>query len=127
MTRLQLRLCPPDGAAPSSGVAPQPATPARITVGIPAYNNASTIVRSVRSVQAQTIRDWRLVISDDNSSDATAEICERLAAHETRIRLIRQPRNLLHMNFGFLLGTAETPFFAWLAGDDYWHPDFLKC
>jgi TPR repeat protein len=117
----------PDSATPLPHAAPQPAAGPRVTVGVPAYNNAATIVRSVRSVQAQTVRDWQMVISDDNSSDGTVEICERLAAQDARIRVVRQPTNLLHMNFGFLLGGVETPFFAWLAGDDYWHPTFLEC
>jgi glycosyltransferase involved in cell wall biosynthesis len=100
--------------------------PPLVTVGIPAYDNAETIARAIRSVRAQTFRRWRLIVSDDASRDGTAAVCEALAAQDARIRLVRQPRNLMYMNFGFLLRQAETPFFAWLAGDDMWHPAFLE-
>jgi TPR repeat protein len=97
-----------------------------VTVGIPAYNSAGTIARAIRSVQAQSFRRWRLIVSDDASQDGTADLCERLIAGDPRITLVRQPQNLGYMNFGYLVGAARTPYFAWLAGDDLWHPAFLE-
>ena len=86
----------------------------RVTVGVPAYNNGGTIARAIRSVQAQTFRGWRLIVSDDASQDETFAICRRLAERDQRIEVVRQPRNLLYMNFAAVLEAADTPYFAWL-------------
>jgi len=97
-----------------------------VTVGMPACDSARTIGRAIASVRAQTDGDWRLIISDDASTDDTVAIAEEAARTDPRIRLIRQPQRLGAMNFGVLLAVAETPLFAWLAADDWWDPQFLS-
>ncbi|NGM46177.1 glycosyltransferase [Rhodobacter sp. SGA-6-6] len=101
-------------------------TAARVTVGMPVLNNARTLERAIASVRGQGLADWRLVISDDGSTDGSDRIAEAAAEADPRIRLLRQPRRLGFMNFRAPLDLADTPFFAWLAGDDHWHPDFLS-
>ncbi|MGL4237207.1 glycosyltransferase [Tabrizicola sp.] len=98
---------------------------AQVTVGMPVFNNERTLQRAIDSVRAQSFGGWRLIISDDCSSDGTARIAEAAAAKDDRIGLVRQKKQLGFMNFRVPLDQAETPYFAWLAGDDYWHPDFL--
>jgi glycosyltransferase involved in cell wall biosynthesis len=97
-----------------------------VTIGMPACDSARTLDRAIRSVLAQTDGNWRLVISDDASTDRTATLAEDAARADPRIRVIRQPVRLGAMNFGVLLALADTPLFAWLAADDWWHPRFLE-
>lgn len=97
----------------------------RVTVGMPVRNNAATLDRAIASVRAQTVADWRLVICDDASTDGSAEIAARAAADDGRIAVIRQPARLGFATFRTALDAATTPYFAWLAADDLWRPDFL--
>lgn len=97
-----------------------------VTVGIPAHNNARTLARAIASVKGQAFAGWRLILSDDRSSDETWSICKEAERSDARITAMRQPEQRMFMNFGDLLKQAETPFFAWLAADDYWAPDFLR-
>lgn len=97
-----------------------------VTIGMPILNNARTLERAIGSVQAQGVQDWRLIVSDDGSVDGSDRIVEKLAAADDRITLIRNPVRLGVMNFRTALDLAESPCFAWLAGDDFWHPDFLS-
>ncbi len=97
-----------------------------VTIGIPTYNNARSLARAIASVKGQTFADWRLILSDDQSSDATWTICEEAQRSDPRITATRQSERRMFMNFGDLLNRAETPYFAWLAADDYWAPDFLR-
>jgi glycosyltransferase involved in cell wall biosynthesis len=60
----------------------------RIGVVIPAYNAASWIADAIRSVLAQTHRDWRLVVVDDGSTDGTGDVVAGFP--DPRIRLTRQ-------------------------------------
>jgi len=96
----------------------------RLTVGMPLYNNGHTIERALDSLVRQSLRAFCLVISDDGSTDRTVEICTEYAKRDSRIKVVRQPRNLNYGNFRYVLQRASTPFFMFAAGDDYWHPDY---
>lgn len=99
-------------------------TSPRLTIGVPAYNNARTIAATLDSLLAQVDVDLVIHISDDGSSDTTADICQRYAAQHARVRYERQPANLRYQNFGHLLRSAQTEYFMWAAGDDLWEPTF---
>ncbi|MFN8052794.1 MAG: glycosyltransferase family 2 protein [Acidimicrobiales bacterium] len=60
---------------------------------MPAFNEEATLETAVRRVLDSP---WvqELIVVDDGSSDRTADIAERLAAEDDRMRLVRQPRNL---------------------------------
>lgn len=53
------------------------------------------------------------------------EIAAQAAAEDPRFRIMQQKERLRFMNFAAVLDAARTPYFCWLAGDDYWHPSFL--
>jgi glycosyltransferase involved in cell wall biosynthesis len=99
---------------------------ATVTIGMPLYNNARTIERAVRSLQAQTHADFSMLISDDGSRDDTVDIVRGLAREDARIEVVQQPKNLNYGNFRFVLQRASTPFFVFAAGDDWWEPEFLE-
>ncbi|HKE32113.1 MAG TPA: glycosyltransferase, partial [Candidatus Angelobacter sp.] len=52
--------------------------PTTVSIILPTYNRADTIVRAIESVQAQTFQDWELIVVDDGSTDGTAELIENL-------------------------------------------------
>lgn len=66
-----------------------PARDQRVSVVIPARNEAATIETVVRSVLATTYDALELVVVDDRSTDDTAARVEALAAADARVRLIR--------------------------------------
>jgi glycosyltransferase involved in cell wall biosynthesis len=101
-----------------------PHSPPLLCVGMPVYNGALTLEAAIHSVLAQTMTDLEIVISDNGSTDATPEICHRLAAEDSRIRYIRQSAALSPTdNFRFVLAEAVAPFFMWAAHDDLRSPD----
>ena len=63
----------------------------RITVVLPVYNGAKYITEAIRSVLAQTFRDFELVVIDDGSTDRTAQILKNF--RDTRLRVIRFAEN----------------------------------
>ncbi len=99
----------------------------RVSIGVPVYNGATTIARALDSALNQSFDDFELIISDNGSTDHTAEICEAYKERDPRIRYIRQPCNLgPAANFRFLVDAAQAPYFLWAACDDIRSPDFLE-
>ena len=62
----------------------------RITVVIPCYNLGQYLDEAVGSDQAQTCRDWEIVVVDNGSTDPATRA--RLdAAHWPGTRILREP------------------------------------
>ena len=49
-----------------------------LTIGLPVYNGERFLQESLDALLAQTWTDFELVISDNASTDATADICRDL-------------------------------------------------
>lgn len=99
-----------------------------ISVIMPAYNAAAYIEDAIRSVMGQTFSGWELLVLDDCSGDETAAIAEKLAAEDSRIRLIRRDTNsggaAVVRNQGIALSRGE--YVAFLDSDDVWLPGKLE-
>lgn len=94
-----------------------------ISVVIPLYNKAATVLRAVESVRAQSWQSWELIVVDDGSSDGGAALVRQLA--DPRIRVLTQTNAGVSVarNLGLLQAQAE--WVAFLDADDYWRPDHL--
>lgn len=98
-----------------------------LTIGMPVFNDVDFIEQSIRSIVQQTFTDFMLIISDDGSSDGSAEICKKYANQDDRIVYIRQEKNLgISKNMEFLLNQAETKYFMWAGDDDVYDKNFVK-
>jgi glycosyltransferase involved in cell wall biosynthesis len=98
-----------------------------VTIGIPVYNGERYLEEAIRSVLAQTHRDLELVISDNASTDRTAEICRDYALQDSRVRYFRNSTNLgAAPNYNLVFSHARGRFFKWLAHDDVITPTFAE-
>lgn len=98
----------------------------KVSVCLMTYNGAATVERALRTLLAQTYRDYELIISDDHSTDDTLAICKRLAEGHKQVRFVRAERNLgAYHNMAFSLEHARGKYFVWACQDDWWEPDFL--
>jgi glycosyltransferase involved in cell wall biosynthesis len=87
-----------------------------ISIGMPVYNGEKYIREALDSLLAQTFTDFELIISDNASTDSTSNICKEYAIRDSRIRYIRQHKNIGAIaNFKFLLEQASGDFFMWAA------------
>jgi chlorobactene glucosyltransferase len=66
---------------------PEPAP--LVSVLIPARNEEENIEACLESLQEQDYPNFEILVLDDNSEDRTAELVERLAAKDGRIKLIK--------------------------------------
>lgn len=97
---------------------------------VPAYNAAKSIERCILSVMSQAYQDWRLVIVDDGSTDATGELAGSYAARDERITVLRQENGgqIAARSEGIdyaIEHFADDAYFMFLDSDDELKPNAL--
>lgn len=100
--------------------------PPTISVVVPAYNHERYVGEAIDSVLGQTWQDFELVVVDDGSSDATAEIVARRAEGDPRIRLLRQANRGSHAAINRGVAESSAPWIAILNSDDRYAPHRLE-
>lgn len=65
-----------------------------LSIVIPVYNVERYLEKAVKSVQNQSVKDIEIILVDDCSPDHSAEICDRLARDDERIRVIHHDVNM---------------------------------
>jgi glycosyltransferase involved in cell wall biosynthesis len=99
----------------------------RLSVGLPVYNGEDYVAQSLEALLGQTHEDFELIVSDNGSTDGTGEICRNYAKQDSRIRYIRQPRNIgLAPNHNFVFHQSRGELFKWAAADDLYGRDLLQ-
>lgn len=100
----------------------RPATP-RVSIVVPAYEHARYVERAIGSALAQTWRDVEIIVVDDGSSDATADLAARMLEGAARPhRLVRRANRgaPATLNEGAALATGE--YLQFLNSDDWLEP-----
>lgn len=99
-----------------------------VSVVLATYNRAEVLEDTLRMVLAQTLDDFELIVCDDGSTDRTPVLMAEWAARDSRIRYLRQPRNLggwpPNVRHGIDLAKAE--FVAVLYDGDVYDPRLLE-
>lgn len=99
----------------------------KISIGLPVYNGEKFLRKKLNSLTEQTFSDFEIIISDNNSTDSTAEICKEYENKDKRIKYFQQNENIGGWkNFGFVLQKAKYDYFLWTAVDDIILPQFLE-
>jgi glycosyltransferase involved in cell wall biosynthesis len=94
-----------------------------VSVIIPTYNRRAMLLEAIDSVQAQSIREFELIIVDDGSTDGSAEHLKGLAK-AVRIERIEHRGPATARNRGVVI--ARAPLIAFLDSDDLWAPPKLE-
>jgi glycosyltransferase involved in cell wall biosynthesis len=98
-----------------------------VSIGIPVFNGDAFIRDSIESILSQTFTDLELIISDNGSTDRTAEICLGYADKDRRVRFHRNERNIgATKNFRRVFELARGKYFKWQCYDDMCSSNFLS-
>jgi len=93
----------------------------RFSVIIPAFNAAATLSRAIESVQAQSWPAHEIIVVDDGSTDATADIAAGFG-----VRLLRQQNRGVSMARNAGAAAAVGDWLAFLDADDWYAPDRIR-
>src|SRR5690348_15252804 len=95
-----------------------------VSVAMATYNGANHIRRQLNSLAAQTLSCSELIISDDNSTDATLEIIRSFAADAPfPVQIHRNDARIgYRANFMKVASLCRSDLIAFCDQDDFWRP-----
>jgi glycosyltransferase involved in cell wall biosynthesis len=106
------------------------ATRPTVSVVVCFLNEERFLGEAVRSVKAQTLTDWELILVDDGSGDGSSALARHWAAQDPdRVFCIEHAQ---HANLGLSasrnvgISRARGRFIAFLDADDVWYPRKLE-
>lgn len=95
----------------------------RVSVVVPAYNQADYLAIALNSILDQSYPDYEILVVDDGSTDETATVARSFS---DSIRYIWQENQGLAGARNTGIRQAQGEFVALLDSDDCWHPEFLE-
>jgi hypothetical protein len=96
-----------------------------LTVIVPTFNRCDWLPRAVESVLAQTYREFRLIVSDNASTDATADVVARF--DDPRITYVRRDRHRgLNEHYNLCIDEVSSEYFLIVPDDDALLPDAIE-
>ncbi len=102
----------------------------RITIAVPAYNEADCIEQNVRTLRAECARifsdaTWEIVIAENGSTDGTATVAARLASSLPNVRVVSVPRAGKGAAILAAWNASEADAYAFMDADLSAHPGDL--
>jgi len=96
---------------------------------LPVYNGERFLRETFESILGQTFRDFELIVSDNASTDATAEICREYEARDPRVRYFRNETNIgMAPNLRRVIALSSGQYFKLANADDVSAPRLVeKC
>jgi glycosyltransferase involved in cell wall biosynthesis len=96
-----------------------------VTIGIPFYNAEKTIVDAIKSVYAQTYKEWELILVDDGSTDRSLELIQGI--NDPRITVISDGSNRrLPYRLNQIAQLAKGKYLARMDADDLMYPKRIE-
>ncbi len=98
-----------------------------VSIVMPVFNGEKYLREAVDSVLRQNFADWKLILVNDCSTDATPVIMEEYQAKDGRIRIIHNETNQKlprSLNIGF--DHARGRYFTWTSDDNRYKPQALS-
>lgn len=96
-----------------------------ISIIMPAYNAARFIERTIRSILAQTYKNWELIIIDDGSTDESKNKIDAFLKADTRIKYFYQENGKQGKARNKGIEMAQSDIIAFMDADDILIPEML--
>jgi glycosyltransferase involved in cell wall biosynthesis len=98
-----------------------------VTIAVPVFNGGPLLRRALEAVLAQDYENVEIIVSDNGSTDGSADVVREYLGRSPRMRLVVHPHNIGGSpNFQFLLREARGQYFFWAAADDRWTHNFVS-
>jgi len=97
----------------------------KVSIIVPTYNRAHLVTETIDSILAQTVKDFELIVVDNESTDNTEEVIKSYT--DRRIRYFQHQNNgLVAVNRNYGISKANGEYIAFCDDDDLWMPEKLE-
>src|SRR5205807_3355426 len=97
-----------------------------VTVLIPAHNEETVIVQTVKSVLASDLKDLHVIVVNDGSIDRTGDLLDGNFGRDPRVRIIHQVNRGKAAALGRALGDADTEIVVTIDADTEIEPNAIS-
>ncbi len=105
-----------------------------VSIGMPIFNGLkkkydfnTDIHKSLGCILNQSYKNLEIIISDNCSTDETANVINEISKKDKRVKFYRQTKPLgAGENFSFVLSKAKGKYFKWNCHDDFISNNFIE-
>lgn len=97
-----------------------------ISVIIPVYNVVLYLDQCIQSILSQTYKDFECILIDDGSSDGSAQICDKWACKDLRVRVVHQNNQGVSAARNKGIEEAKGEYIAFVDSDDWVEESYLE-
>ena len=98
----------------------------KVSVIVPVYNVEKYLERCVNSLKNQTLKEIEIILVDDNSTDSSLEICNKMATEDSRIKVIHKENEGAGKARNAALLVASGEYIGFADSDDFVEADMYK-
>lgn len=97
-----------------------------VDIIMPNYNSYNTLKKTIASIFAQTYKNWKLIIVDDNSNEKTINFLKNLKKKEN-IKIFYLKKNMgAAFCRNLAIKNSTSRFISFIDSDDLWNKNKLK-
>lgn len=97
-----------------------------LSIIVPVYNNAEYLSQTLKSIQAQTYKNFELILVNDGSTDNSLIICQNAASADGRIIVVDKKNGGVSSARNRGLKIAKGKYIAFVDGDDCIDSDMYR-
>ncbi|MCH5210975.1 MAG: glycosyltransferase [Oscillospiraceae bacterium] len=98
----------------------------KLSIIVPVYNVCAFLEKCIKSILAQTFKDFELILVDDGSTDGSGEICDKFADIDNRIKVIHKQNGGVVSARKAGLRQASGKYAGYVDGDDWIDHDMYE-
>lgn len=98
----------------------------KVSVVLPFYNAEATLERAVESIQSQTFQNFELILVNNNSTDQSVQIAQKLSTSDARIQLLHERQQGVTFAANTGNNAASGEYIARMDADDFSLPERLE-
>jgi len=100
-----------------------------VQILVPVYNGAGHLEECLDSILTQSYGNWEAIVVNNASTDETAQIADRFAARDSRLRVAHRAEfvgQAENYNRAISLANPEAVYIKFVEGDNWLYPDCVK-
>ena len=102
----------------------------RVDIILPVFNSKKFIIKTLKSINNQTYKNWKLIIVDDASTDGSVKIINNFINNNINKEKFIFKKNKKNKGQAFsrniALKNCSSPYVAFIDSDDIWKKNKLK-